>query len=83
MSDSIKIENRFDRSNINKVLLKRRSGILYVSFNDGYDIQLLNMSSLNNTFNVPLTFGCSLNESGSPQRYFNGTLRNMSVKIYN
>lgn len=33
-------------------------------------------------FDSPLTFGCSLTASGTPQRYFTGTLKNMSVKLY-
>jgi len=82
VSDSIKIENRYSRDGLNKVLLKRRSGILYVSFNDGEDEQLLDMTSLDKTFDIPVTFGCSLNNKGAPQRYFKGTIRDMSIKIY-
>lgn len=32
-------------------------------------------------FDVPLTFGASLNGSGNPQRYFKGTLDNMRVYL--
>ena len=39
------------------------------------------MTRLLKTFDVPLTFGSSLNAKGNPQRYFKGTLRNMSVTI--
>lgn len=81
-SNSIKIDKKFSNSNINKVVLKRRNGILYENFNDGEDEQLLDMTSLSTPFDAPVTFGCSLNGSGNPQRYFKGTLKNMSVKIY-
>ena len=57
-------------------------GVLYISFNDGADEQLLDMTSQTSTFDSPLTFGCSLNGSGNPQRYFTGTLKNMNVKLY-
>ena len=67
---------------MNKEVLKRRNGILYVNFNDGEDEQLLDMTYLKTPFDSPITFGCSLNGSGNPQRYFKGTLKNMSVKIY-
>ena len=40
------------------------------------------MTNLIRTFNVPLTFGSSLNGNGNPQRYFNGALKNMRVIIY-
>ena len=79
---SAKIEIDYP-NDINKVLLKRRNGILYVSFNDGEDEQLLDMTAFDKTFDVPLTFGCNLNGSGKPQRYFKGTLKNMNIKIYN
>lgn len=80
-SNSVNLDRKYN-NNINKVLLKRRNGILYVSFNDGEEEQLIDMTSLSKTFNVPLVFGCSLNSSGNPQRYFTGTLSNMNVKLY-
>ena len=82
VNGSNKIEKDYSANGINKVLLKKRNGILYVSFNDGEDEQLLDMTSLNKDFDVPLTFGCSLRGNGTPQRYFKGTLKNMHVKIY-
>ena len=39
------------------------------------------MTQLSKTFDVPLTFGSSLNANGSPQRYFKGTLKNIEVNI--
>ena len=82
-NNSNKIEKDYNRNNINKVLLKRRNKILYINFNDEEDEQLLDMTSLTQPFDIPLTFGCSLNASGKPQRYFIGTLKNMTIRIYN
>lgn len=81
VSTSIKTDSKFNNS-VSKVLLKRRNGILYVSFDDGADQQLLNMTSFTQTFDVPVTFGCSINGSGNPQRYFKGTLKDINVKLY-
>ena len=61
--------------------IKRTNKILYISFNDGAYEQLLDMTQLANTFDVPLTFGASLNAKGNPQRYFKGTLRNLNVNL--
>lgn len=64
------------------VSIKRTNHILYISFNDGTYEEILNMTQLLKTFDVPLTFGSSLNAKGKPQRYFKGTLKNMKVIIY-
>ena len=81
-NSSIKIETNYQNQDITKVSIKRTNHILYISFNDGDYEQVLNMTQLVKTFDVPLTFGSSLNSSGRPQRYFKGTLRNMSVNLY-
>ncbi len=52
-----------------------------MAFNDGEYEQILDMTQLATTFDVPLTFGASLNAKGNPQRYFKGTLRNLRVNI--
>ena len=82
VTTSNKIQNRYNRSDINKISLKRRNGILYLSINDEEYTQVLNMTTLSTTFDVPLTFGSSLNSSGEPQRYFKGTIKNMEVIVY-
>ncbi len=78
---SIKMEQNYQNQNITKVSIKRTNHILYISFNDEAYEQILDMTQLLKTFDVPLTFGSSLNAKGNPQRYFKGTLRNMSVTI--
>ncbi len=82
VTTSKKIQKDYNNSNIEKVIIKRRSGMLYVNFNDGDDELLLDMTSLNAAFDAQVVFGCSLNGSGNPQRYFIGTLKNMYVKLY-
>lgn len=81
VTKSVKADRKL-RNNINKVLIKRRNGILYMSFNDGADEQLLDMTTLSTPFDSPVTFGCSLDGVGNPQRYFTGTLKDMHVKLY-
>ncbi len=80
-NNSIKVEQNYTSQNITKVSIKRTNHILYISFNDAAYEQKLGMTQLSKTFDVPLTFGSSLNGNGIPQRYFKGTLRNMSVTI--
>ena len=78
---NIKVEKNYANSEITKVSIKRINKILYIAFNDGGYEQVLDMTKLTKTFDVPLTFGASLNGSGNPQRYFKGTLKNMKVVI--
>ena len=80
-NSSIKVERNYKNSEVTKVSIKRTNKILYIAFNDGEYSQILNMTQLIKTFDVPLTFGASLNGSGSPQRYFEGTLKNMKVVV--
>ena len=40
------------------------------------------MSDIIYTFDVPLTFGSSLNNNGNPWRHFSGVLKNMKVILY-
>ena len=82
VTTALKFERDYARNNVNKVTIKRRNHILYINFNDGQDEQILNMTSLTTTFNVPVTFGSSLNGNGNPQRYFTGTLSNMKAIVY-
>lgn len=77
---SAKFNKRYNVVDTNKVTIKRRNGILYFGVNDVYTTGP-NHSSIT-TFDVPVTFGASLNASGSPQRYYKGTLKNMKVVLY-
>ena len=80
-NSTIKVENNYANSEITKVSIKRTNKILYIALNDGDYAQVLDMTKLAKTFDVPLTFGASLNSRGNPQRYFKGTLKNMKVVV--
>lgn len=72
-SASVKFDRKYNNSDINKVIIKRRSGFIYVNFNDSTDEKIIDMSSLPTPFDSPLVFGCSLDGSGNPQRFLTGT----------
>ena len=80
-NSSVSLKTDYDNSTITKVVYKRINGMLYISFNDGEDVELIDMTDLIYKFDTPVTFGASLNGSGNPQRYFKGTLSNMYVKL--
>lgn len=83
-SSSIKLEKDYSVLDVKKVSIKRINNIVYMGFNDGYDTKTIDVSTLlNKPFNVPLTFGASLDENLNPFRYFKGTLSNMKVTISN
>ena len=82
VTTSTKVNKYYPKAEIKKVVIKRKNGIIYVNSNDTGDVQALDMTSLTTTFDVPLTIGASLNASGSPQRYFKGTLKNLKVILY-
>ena len=62
------------------VKFTRRNKILYYSIDGEDPIQIVDFSNVA-TFNFPVTFGCSLNGSLNPQRYFKGTLANIKVEL--
>ena len=82
-SNSTKTNKMYQNADVNKVSIKRINNIIYISFNDGFDTRIIDFSSmLSNPFDIPVTFGASLDGSGNPFRYFTGTLANMSVAFY-
>ena len=66
------------------ITIKRRNGIIYYSLNGAAEAKLISTpaASLNNPFVPNLTFGASLNSSGSPFRFFKGYVSNISVQLY-
>ena len=68
-------------SSIQKVKIIRRSGIVYYSINNGELVVLQNMTNFNSPFNVPVTFGASLDANGNPMRYLKATLSNIYIKL--
>ena len=69
-------------SELTKVKIARKDGILYYSFNDNpYDVYQ-DTTSYTGTFNTTVTFGASINGNGSPMRYAKKLeLSNIYIKL--
>ncbi len=80
VNSNIKVETDLG-NDITEVNIKRTNGVIYLKINDGNFEQILDMSSLDKTFHIPVTIGASLKSNGTPQRQFKGTLSNISVEI--
>ena len=81
VNQNIKVETNLGK-NIRKVNIKRTNSVIYIKLDDGDFETVLDMSALDKTFHVPLTFGASLTGKGTPQRQFKGTLANLKVTVY-
>lgn len=81
VTTSNKVETNYS-ADITKVAIKRVNSVIYIKLDDGDFETVLNMSALDKTFHVPLTFGASLTGKGTPQRQFKGTLANLKVTVY-
>lgn len=69
-------------SGTTNVRIKRENKLISYSINNGSWTSLSNFSSSSATFNVPCTFGSSIDASGSPYRFFKGTLSDMNIYVY-
>lgn len=69
-------------STVKNIKIIRINDILYYSLDGGKCIKI-NTYTTNSesTFDVPVTFGASMDGNRNPFRYFKGTLSNMSVKF--
>lgn len=81
VTTSNKVETNYS-ADITKVAIKRVNSVIYIKLDDGDFETVLDMSALDKTFHVPLTFGASLTGKGTPQRQFKGTLANLKVTVY-
>ena len=63
------------------IVLKRENNKLYYSVDGGDLIETVDYSNYSENFDIPVTIGASLTSTGTPQRYFNGTLSNISIKL--
>ena len=67
---------------VNHIVIKRIDGKLYGSL-DGSELrEVVDLTGMTNTFNVPLTFGSNINGRGAPDRFFKGILENINVVLY-
>ena len=67
------------------LVIKRRNGVIKYSIAGGEEKTLTAVppASLTKTFTSNLTFGASIDSSGSPFRYFKGIVSNISVQLIN
>ena len=56
--------------------------IYEMGINNENQQKVLDMSSLNTTFDYPLTIGASLDANKEPHRYFIGKLSNIKILFY-
>lgn len=68
-------------SAVKNVRVIRINDILYYSFDGRQCIKINDYNGFKDTFDVPVTFGASINGNMAPFRYFKGTLSNMSVSF--
>ncbi len=80
-TSEIRKENTYGKNTVNTVKIKRVSGKLYYTINDGEQIELIDYAQLAKPFSTSLVFGCSIDANGSPQRYFKGAISNINVRI--
>lgn len=69
------------QASVQKVVITRKDGIIYLTVNDGAQRQTYDYSKFKNYFDVPLTIGSSLDKNGNPFRFFKGTLSDIVVKV--
>ena len=77
--------NYYIQSNdlINKTLvILRKNERIYFYYENADDIVLLLDVSNINTFDTPVTIGCSLNSSGNPFRFFEGKISDIQIYLY-
>lgn len=68
--------------NVKNIRIIRIDDVLYYSLDGGRFTKINNYTTNSErTFNVPVTFGASMDRNGNPFRYFKGTLSNMVVKF--
>lgn len=69
------------QKDVKSVKLSRVNRIMYLSINNGESKHVYDFTDFTNFYNVPLTIGASLQEDGTPFRYFKGTLSNIVIKV--
>jgi len=80
-SSSARAENKYDVSKKKKVIIKRVGKTLYFALDDDADTEFSDLSLLSKTFDIPVTFGASLDGEKNPWRFFIGTLSNLKVEL--
>ena len=69
-------------TSVTNVRIARKDKKIYYSFDGAAFKQLIDQSSYTGTFNVPVTFGASIDDNGDPYRQLiNTTISNMYIKL--
>lgn len=71
----------FYGTSVSTILVQRIDNVLYYKFDDGEVETFFDFTGMTTTFDVPLTIGASLDGTGTPFRYFQGTLSNITVRF--
>lgn len=74
-------EVTFPASSVSKLRIVRKNGKICYSTNDQNLIYAIDSTNIKAPFNVPVTFGASIDANGNPFRHITGTLSNMSIKL--
>jgi len=77
------VTKRRERETGIKVEIKRINDILYAKIGGDAEMQVINFSSMPQSFYSPLAIGASLNGSLKPQRQFTGVLSDISARFLN
>ena len=68
-------------SGVKNIRIIRINDKLYYSFDGATCIQINDFTGFTKAFDIPVTFGASIDENLNMYRYFTGTLSNMSVQL--
>ena len=80
-NSSSRIKQQIRNENVHKVVIRRVDNKIALSLDGGSFQEISDMTDLVRTFDVNATFGASLNKYSEPQRYFDGSLSNMYIKL--
>lgn len=68
-------------NNPQRITIIRSDNKICYKVNDGNYKLMVDVSGFNEPFDVPLTFGASINSSGDPFRYIKGSLSDIQIKL--
>ncbi|MBR2744830.1 MAG: InlB B-repeat-containing protein [Clostridia bacterium] len=74
---------KWEYGSISKVVISRIGGIIYLSIDGQEKIEIQDYRVIPIRYSTPITFGASHTADGDPMRYFNGTIKDMYIKLEN
>jgi len=74
-------DQKYVISTTKKVTIVRINGILYYSINDGSLVQIQDFTNFDSYFDIPVTFGASIDSNNNPNRFFVGKLTDVVIKL--